>query len=113
MRSDLAIHLIPLNSTLSLPATLTAFHQHLLNKKPSKPKTSVKEQRSILSTSSITGKPLKQHTVNVLTDVCHGFQELAEWSTSKDGQKAIREYLPDKDELANALGFWNEEWIAE
>lgn len=113
MKSDFSMHLIPLNSTLSLPATLTVFHQQLLQKKSSNPRASVKEQRSILATCSITGKDMKEHTVNVLCDVCHGFQDLAEWSTTKDGQKAIREYVPDRAELESALGFWNEEWIAE
>ncbi len=67
----------------------------------------------ILKYCSDTGKHLKSHTVNVLSDVCHGFRELSDWSTSREGVAAIGEYLTDGEELQKATALWEQEFVAE
>lgn len=56
---------------------------------------------------------LHEHTKNVLSDIFHGFSELAVAATTADGQNAIKEYVPDKDQAKQAIQFWLCEYVVE
>jgi len=110
LTSGLEVSIIPLHSLLSLPATISTYHRQTL-----KAKTTVVTAKplGVLAYCSLTGHQLREHTVNVLSDVCHGFRELAEAATTTDGQRAIKDWVEDKAQAEDAIGFWLEEYIAE
>lgn len=56
---------------------------------------------------------LQEHTKNVLSDMFHGFSELAMAATTANGQNAIKDYVPDKEQAENAIQFWLCEYIVE
>lgn len=56
---------------------------------------------------------LQEHTKNVLSDIFHGFSDLAEAATTANGQDVIREYVPDKGQANDAIGFWLTEYVVE
>lgn len=59
------------------------------------------------------GAQLQEHAKNVLSDMFHGFSELAVAATTPEGQHAIREYVPDKGQAEEAIRFWLYEFIVE
>ncbi|ELR05039.1 hypothetical protein GMDG_01610 [Pseudogymnoascus destructans 20631-21] len=67
---------------------------------------------TILSHCSARGQ-LQEHTKNVLSDMFHGFSELAVAATAADGQNAIKEYVPDKGQAEQAIEFWLCEYVVE
>jgi hypothetical protein len=70
------------------------------------------EPRSVLPYCS-SGTQLHEHTKNVLSDMFHGFADLAMAATTAEGQDAIREYVPDKLQAEEAIRFWLDEYIVE
>lgn len=52
------------------------------------------------------GAQLHEHTKNVLSDIFHGFSELAVAATTADGQNTIIKYVPDKGQAEEAIQFW-------
>lgn len=60
-----------------------------------------------------SGGRLHDHTTNVLSDIFYGFPELAMAATTPDGQQAIKEWVEDKSQPEEAIGFWLEEYIAD
>lgn len=110
---DLPIPLLPLQNVKSLPAIVSAFHRQLLQRRaPSNPTPSPQRQVDLLKTCSSKGN-LKTQTVNVVSELAHGFKELSEWTTTNAGVQSINEYLQNEQELSNVVGFWGEEYIAE
>lgn len=113
MAMDIPIPILPLPSTKSLPAILTTYHRQLLQRRsPPISQPSPQTQLDLLKTCSSKGK-LKDHSVNVIGDLLHGFRELSEWALINEGVQKMGEYLQDGMEVTNAVGFWREEYIAE
>ena len=110
---DFCIPILPLQNVKSLPAMVSTFHRQLLSRcSPSLPHISPQKQLDLLKTCSAKGK-LKDHSVNVISELTHGLRELSEWAVTNEGAQAIGEYMQDQQELSNAVGFWREEYIAE
>jgi hypothetical protein len=107
LRLDISI--IPLNSLRALPTTLFVYQRQMLRAKTiSAPIAPL----SVLPYCS-SGSQLHEHTKNVLSDMYHGFSELAVAATTTDGQNAIKEYLPDRGQSEEAIRFWLYEYIVE
>lgn len=113
MTLDIPLPILPLQNVKSLPAIISTFHRQLLSRHiPSLPLPSPQKQLDLLKTCSAKGK-LKDHSVNVLSELTHGFKELSDWAVTDEGSQAMGEYMQDQQELDNAVGFWREEYIAE
>jgi hypothetical protein len=89
---------------------ISTYHRQTLNAKTI-PVTA--NPLEVLTHCSSTGRHLHEHTVNVLSDVCHGFRDLAKAATTIDGQRAIKDWVGDNTEAEEAIGFWLEGYIAE
>ncbi|OBT59467.1 hypothetical protein VE04_00294 [Pseudogymnoascus sp. 24MN13] len=105
----LEVSIIPLNSLRALSTAIFVCQRQLLQAKP-----------IIALVSPVTILPhcaaraqLLEHTRNVLSDMFHGFSELAAAATTADGQNAIKEYVPDKGQAEQAIEFWLSEYVVE
>lgn len=67
---------------------------------------------TILPHCSARGQ-LQEHTKNVLSDMFHGFSQLAMAATAANGQNAIKEYVPNKEQGENVIQFWLCEYVVE
>lgn len=113
MTLDIPVSILPLQNVKSLPAIVSTFHRSLLSRRThSIPHPSPQKQIDLLKMCSAKGK-LKDHTVNVISELSHGIRELSEWAVTNEGAQAMGEYMQDQQELSNAVGFWREEYIAE
>lgn len=107
MRVEISI--MPLNSLRALPTAIFVCQRQMLQAKtivaPVPP-------LSILPHCSARAQ-LQEHTKNVLSDMFHDFSELAVAATTAEGQNAIKEYVPDKEQAEEAIRFWLCEFIVE
>ncbi|OBT76238.1 hypothetical protein VF21_04993 [Pseudogymnoascus sp. 05NY08] len=99
----LEVSIIPLNSLRALSTAFFVCQRQILQAKPIiAPISPV----TILPHCSARTQQLQEHTRNVLSDMFHGFSELAMAATTPDGQNAINEYVPDKEQAEQAIEFW-------
>jgi hypothetical protein len=103
------VSIIPLNSLRALSTAIFVYQRQILHAKPI---ISPVPPVTILPHCSARGQ-LQEHTKNVLSDMFHGFSELAVAATTAGGQNAIKEYVPDKDQAKQAIQFWLCEYVVE
>ncbi|OBT67511.1 hypothetical protein VE03_03758 [Pseudogymnoascus sp. 23342-1-I1] len=107
LRLDISI--IPLNSLRALSTAIFVCQRQMLQTKqivaPVPPLT-------ILPHCSARTQ-LQEHTKNVLSDMFHGFSDLAMAAKTAVGQNAIREYVPDKGQAQDVIEFWLIEYVVE
>jgi hypothetical protein len=65
-----------------------------------------------LATITAPTKPLKNHEVFVLSDICRSFQELAALIVSDRGRAYLGEYL-DEGTVDAIFGFWHPDSVME
>lgn len=70
--------------------------------------------RSLLRQISATApnRPLSEHSINVLSDICHSIGEVATTAASGQGMQVLENFLGEED-AKNVESFWAEEWICE
>lgn len=107
LRLDISI--IPLNSLRALSTAIFVCQRQMLQAKPI---VAPVPPLTILPHCSARTQ-LQEHTKNVLSDIFHGFSDLAEAATTANGQDVIREYVPDKGQANDAIGFWLTEYVVE
>lgn len=105
--------LIPLQNLEELPATLLKFHRSFLqaHATPHPPPAQQPDTNAVYSLLPYCAlsPPLREHSVNVLSDLAVGFADLANKTCSDIGRAEIAGYLGD-DEAKRVILFWMEEY---
>ncbi|KLU91160.1 hypothetical protein MAPG_09683 [Magnaporthiopsis poae ATCC 64411] len=96
---------IPVSTPEGLPETMAAFTQRLSQPPPRASR--LWAVKALLPFCSIR-PPLRQHSVNVLSDTCPSFRGLLEIMSCKEGQDSIRSYIGDEEATA-LIRFFSEE----
>jgi hypothetical protein len=112
LSSGIEMHIIPLCSISSLSQTLSTFHQQLF--RSHHPTPTANSVNALLPYCSNT-PPISEHARNVLSDICSSVPELAQASTTLDGQKWLKSWLTEQSSVTadDVIGFWEQEYIAE
>ncbi|KAL8772499.1 MAG: hypothetical protein Q9194_004604 [Teloschistes cf. exilis] len=63
-------------------------------------------------TATAPTRPLREHSTNVLSDICHSIAEVAKMSGNGQGRQVLEDFLGDED-AKNIESFWAEEWICD
>ena len=63
-------------------------------------------------TATAPASPLSEHSVNVLSDICHSVKDVAAMAGNDEGMKVLEDYLGEED-ARNIESFWSEEWICD
>jgi len=102
--------IIPLSSLSSFQATLFAFQRQLVQHRPSAP---MRNPTTAILPYCTVNPPLPEHSVNVLSDICQGFRDLAMAATTSEGQIEIKKWLSDPatEKADLAIDFWLQEYI--
>lgn len=107
------IPLIPLQNLGELPITLLKFHRSFLQADASARQSPNQDPATsavhMLLPYCALSPPLREHSVNVLSDVAAGFAELANKARSNVGRAEISEYLGE-DEAKRIISFWMKEY---
>ena len=61
-------------------------------------------------TTTAPARPLTQHTVNVLSDLCHSIREVAWICEREEGRTMLREWIGEKEADA-VVAFWGDERV--
>ncbi|ROW11304.1 hypothetical protein VMCG_01027 [Cytospora schulzeri] len=108
------IPLIPLQAIENLPSTLQIFHRMFLQSdtttrqfQPHAPDNSAVQR--LLPYSGLS-PPLREHSVNVLTDLTVGFADLANKASTAAGRMELVDYLGE-EEAQRVVLFWSQEYL--
>ncbi|KAL6715830.1 hypothetical protein ACLMJK_006791 [Lecanora helva] len=63
-------------------------------------------------TSTAPGRPLPEHTMNVLSDLCHSIRDVLELVGTEEGKVTLEEWV-GAEEARGLVEFWEGEWIVE
>ncbi|KAH8675982.1 hypothetical protein BX600DRAFT_191628 [Xylariales sp. PMI_506] len=108
LQNDLELPIIPIASLTAAPGALQGFHQQLCT-------TAVSHNRPAPARSLLLycsdDQVLKEHTINILSDITSDFKDLIAKATSSDGQKVLEEYLgPDAERVVN---YWKTDYVID
>ncbi|ROW14864.1 hypothetical protein VPNG_03782 [Cytospora leucostoma] len=108
------IPLVPLQAIEDLPSTLRKFHRTFLQSdattRQSHTRTAADSAVKLLLPYSGLLPPLREHSVNVLSDLTIGFADLANKASTADGRMELVDYLGD-EESQRVMLFWSQEFL--
>ena len=106
--------IIPLFSLRSLQDTLFKFQRQLIAIKKEIQIPQAKPAITLLPYCSLN-PPIPEHPKNLLSDVCHTVGELAQATTTRDGQAYIRNLVSETNSAVaeDIIGFWEQEFLVE
>lgn len=97
-----------------LPSTLRRFHRTFLQSdatiRQPHARTAVDNAVQLLLPYSGLSPPLREHSVNVLSDLTIGFADLANKASTAAGKMELVDYL-DEEEAQRVLLFWSQEYL--
>jgi hypothetical protein len=105
------MQIIPLAHASSLQTTLWSFQRQLVQKRAV---PAVVNPVTAILPFCTSGKPLAEHTRNVISDICDSFGGVARMATSSEGQAALRGFLSETPQQAeDVIAFWQQEYMAD
>lgn len=108
------IPIIPLQCIEELPATLQKFHRSFLQADASSRQHSTRALdtgavQTLLPYCALS-PPLREHSINILSDLTVGFADLANKTNSEAGRAQIAGYL-GQEEAKRIILFWMQEFL--
>lgn len=108
------IPLVPLQAIEHLPSTLQRFHRQFLLSDTANRRTQTRTPDNgpvqILLPYSGLSPPLREHSVNVLTDLTISFADLVNKTSTPAGRMELVDYLGE-EEAQRVIVFWSQEYL--